>query len=210
MQPPLLSQPQAPQPPVQLPVKSEPKTPPAPVQQPAVPKKAETPQSGTQPKEVAVAKTTPPASGVSYPYSVYLGSFQNLEYLKRALSVYENQGLSSYWTKVELGTKGTWYRVFTGHFKSAQEAEAFIQQKKIKDGEVRAMRYTNLIGTFESRQGGEEKARAVVGMGLSAYWVQLGDGQVRLCSGAFVNKEDAEKNQAELSAKGIKSEIVER
>jgi cell division protein FtsN len=45
---------------------------------------------------------------------------------------------------------------------------------------------------------------------LSAYWVQLGDGQVRLCSGAFVNKEDAEKNQAELSAKGIKSEIVER
>jgi hypothetical protein len=210
VQPPLLSQPQAPQPPVQLPVKSEPKTPPAPVQQPAVPKKAETPQSGTQPKEVAVAKTTPPASGVSYPYSVYLGSFQNLEYLKRALSVYENQGLSSYWTKVELGTKGTWYRVFTGHFKSAQEAEAFIQQKKIKDGEVRAMRYTNLIGTFESRQGGEEKARAVVGVGLSAYWVQLGDGQVRLCSGAFVNKEDAEKNQAELSAKGIKSEIVER
>jgi cell division septation protein DedD len=203
VQPPVVSQPQAPQP-------TPPPAPPAPVQQPAVPKKAETPQSGTQPKEVAVAKTTPPASGASYPYSVYLGSFQNLEYLKKALSVYENQGLSSYWTKVELGTKGTWYRVFTGHFRSAQEAEAFIQQKKIKDGEVRAMRYTNLIGTFESRQGGEEKARALVGMGLSAYWIQFGEGQVRLCSGAFVNKEDAEKNRAELNSKGIKSEIVER
>ncbi|MCU0595681.1 MAG: SPOR domain-containing protein, partial [Desulfobacterota bacterium] len=163
-----------------------------------------------QPKEVAVAKTTFPASGVGYPYSVYLGSFQNLEYLKKALSVYENQGLSSYWTKVELGTKGTWYRVFTGHFRSAQEAEAFIQQKRIKDGEVKETRYTNLIGTFGTKQAGQERASALAGMGLSVYSIQAAEGQVRLYCGAFITREGAEKNQAELNSKGIKSEIVER
>ncbi len=201
-----------PPPPVQAPVKREPMAPPAPVQPPAVPKKAETPQTGTQPKEVAVAKTVLPVSGstVSYPYSVYLGSFQNLEYLKKAQSVYENQGLSSYWTKVELGEKGTWYRVFTGYFRSAQEAEAFIQQKRIKDGEVKEMRYSNLIGTFGTKQEGEEKAIALTRMGLSAYWIPGAEGQVRLYSGAFTTKEGAKKNQTELNARGIKSQIAER
>jgi SPOR domain len=212
VQPPVKSLPQAPPPPVQPPVKSEPKAPPAPVQPPAVPKKVEAPQKASQPKEVAVVKPAPPASGsgVSSPYSVYLGSFQNLEYLKRALSVYENQGLSSYWTKVELGAKGTWYRVFTGHFRSAQEAEAFIQQKRIKDGEVKETRYSNLIGTFGTKQGGEEKALALARMGVSAYWIQGADAQVRLYSGAFISREGAEKHQVELNSRGIKNEIVER
>jgi len=193
-------------------VKSEAKAPPAPVQPPAIPKKVETPQKAAPPKEVAVAKPAPPVSvsGVSYPYSVYLGSFQNTEYLKRALSVYENQGLSSYWTKVELGAKGTWYRVFTGHFRSAQEAEAFIQQKRIKDGEVKETRYSNLIGTFGTQQGGEEKALALAKMGVSAYWIQGADGQVRLYSGVFLTREGAEKNQDELNSRGIKSQVVER
>jgi len=193
-------------------VKSEPKAPPAPVQPPPLPKKTETPQTGTQPKEVAVAKTVPPVSGsgVFFPYSVYLASFQNLEYLKQALSVYENQGLPSYWTKVELGEKGTWYRVFMGYFRSAQEAEAFIQQRRIKDGEVKETRYSNLIGTFGTKQEGEEKAFALTRMGLSAYWIPGADGQVRLYSGAFTTKEGAGKNQAELNSRGIKSQIVER
>jgi len=197
---------------VQPAVKSEPKAPPAPVQQPVVPKKAETPQTGSQPKQIAVAKTVPPVSGsgVSYPYSVYLGSVQGMDYVKKGMSSYESQGLSTYWSKVDLGAKGTWYRIFTGYFRSAQEAEAFIQQKRIKDGEVKETRYSNLIGTFGTKQGGEEKGLALAKMGLSAYWIPAADGQVRLYSGAFITKEGAENNQAELFSKGIKSEIVER
>jgi hypothetical protein len=204
VQAPVKSLPQAPPPPVQPPVKSEPKAPAAPVQPPAVPKKVETPQTASQPKEVVSG------SGVSYPFSVYLGSLQTMEYVKKAMSSYESQGLSIYWSKVELGAKGTWYRVFTGHFRSAQEAEAFIQQKRIKDAEVKETRYSNLIGTFGTKQGGEEKALALARMGLSAYWIQGADGQVRLYSGAFITREGAEKNHAELNSKGIKSEIVER
>jgi cell division protein FtsN len=201
-----------PPPPVQPPVKTEPKAPPAPVQPPAAPKKAESPQAALQPKEAAVAKTVPPAIGSvgAYPYSVYLGSFKNMDYLKRALSTYENEGLFPYWTKVDLGEKGTWYRVFIGHFRSAHEAEGFIQQKRIKDGEVKETRYSNLVGTFGTKQAGEEKALALANMGLSAYLIPAGDGQVRIYSGAFITKEGAEKNQAELNSKGIKSEIVER
>jgi cell division protein FtsN len=131
-----------------------------------------------------------------------------MDYVKKAMLSYESQGLSTYWSKVELGAKGTWYRVFTGYFRSAQEAEAFIQQKRIKDAEAKETRYSNLIGTFGTKQGGEEKALAK--MGLSAYWIPAADGQVRLYSGAFITKEGAEKNQAELNSRGIKSEIVER
>jgi len=149
-------------------------------------------------------------SGIAYPYSVYLGSIQGMDLVKKAMSSYESQGLSPYWSKVDLGAKGTWYRVYAGHFASAQEAEAFIQQKRIKDGEVKETRYSNLIGTFGTKQGGEEKALALAGMGVSAYSIPAADGQVRLYSGAFITKEGAEKNQAELNSRGIKSEIVER
>jgi cell division protein FtsN len=133
-----------------------------------------------------------------------------MDYVKRAMSAYESQGLSTYWSRVELGEKGTWYRVFTGYFRSAQEAEAFIQQRRIKDGEVKETRYSNLIGAVGTKQEGEEKALALTRTGLSAYWIPGTDGQVRLYSGAFITKEGAEKNQAELNSRGIKSQIVER
>jgi cell division protein FtsN len=133
-----------------------------------------------------------------------------MDYVRRAMSSYESQGLSPYWSKVDLGAKGTWYRLFTGHFRSAQEADAFLSQKKIRDGEVKETKYANLIGTFGNKQGAEERALALVGMGLSAYWIPAADGQVRVYSGAFMTREGAEKNQSELNSRGIKSEIVER
>ena len=72
-----------------------------------------------------------------YPFSVYLGAFMNLDRARTAVSVYEKDyGISSYWVKVDLGDKGTWYRVFTGYFESAEEAEAFIRHKELKEGEV--------------------------------------------------------------------------
>jgi len=149
-------------------------------------------------------------SGGSYPYSVYLGSLQSMEYVKRAMTEYESQGFRTYWSKVELGAKGTWYRVFTGYFRSAQEAEAFIQQKKIKDGEVKETRYSNLIGIFGTKQEGDEKVLALTKMGLSAYGIPGADGQVRVYSGAFLTREGAEKNQAELNSKGIRNQVAER
>jgi hypothetical protein len=212
VQPTVKTQPQASPQPVQPPVKSEPKSPPAQVQPPAASKKVEIPQPASQAKEAAVAKTIAPVSagGVGYSYSVYLGSVQGMDFVKKAVSSYEAQGLSIYWSKVDLGAKGTWYRLFTGCFRSAQEAEAFIQQMRIKDGEVKETRYTNLIGTFGGKLAGDEKILALAITGVSAYSIQAADGQVRVYSGAFITKEGAEKNQTELKAKGIQSEIVER
>jgi hypothetical protein len=192
VQPPARVEPQAPL--VTGPVKSQPQAAPEPVQPQAVPKKAEIPQRSSE----------------LHPYSVYLGSFQNPEYLKKAMSVYKDQGLSPYWAKIELKGKGTWYRFFTGYFRSAQEAEAFIQQNRIKDGEVKETRYANLIGTFRTKQEGEEKILALTRMGLSAYLIPGADGQVRVYSGAFTPTENAEKNQEELNSKGIISQVVER
>jgi hypothetical protein len=211
-EPPVKGQPQRPSLPVQPQVKSEPEASPAPVQPSRAPEKEGSPQAALQPKEAAKAKSVPPVAGSVgvYPYSVYLGSFRNMDYLKRALSIYESEGFLPYWTKVDLGEKGTWYRVFTGYFRNAQEAEAFIQQKRIKDGEVKETRYSNLVGTFPNKQAGEEKALALAEMGLSAYLIPAADGQVHLYSGAFPTDVPAKRNQAELNSRGIKNEIVER
>jgi hypothetical protein len=197
---------------LQSPVKSQPKIPLAPIQQSVVPKRAETPQTGSQPKEVAAVKTVPHVSAntVAYPYSVYFGSVQSMDYAIRGLSAYESQGFLTYWSKVHLGAKGTWYRLFTGYFRSAQEAKAFIQQNGIKDGEVKETRYSNLIGTFATKKEKEDKALALAKMGLSAYFIPAGNGQFRLYSGGFITRDGAEQNQAELNSRGIKSEIVER
>jgi len=85
--------------PVQQHVKSQPQASPPPVQQPAVTKKAETPQTGLQPKEVAAAKTVPhvSASGIAYPYSVYLESVQSIDYAIKGLSSVElnSRGIKS-------------------------------------------------------------------------------------------------------------------
>ncbi|MGE5841134.1 MAG: SPOR domain-containing protein, partial [Deltaproteobacteria bacterium] len=208
--PPAVAKVETPPSPPQPQAKAEPA--PAPVRPSTVARKPETPAPSPQPKQASAAKAVPPAAGtgVGYPYSVYLESLQNADNLKGTVQTYESQGLSIYWAKVSLGAKGTWYRLFTGYFRSAQEAEAFIQQKRIKDGEVKQTRYANLIGTFGSRQAGEERVLALTNMGLSAYSIQGADGQVRVYSGAHMNREGAEINQAELNSRGIKSEVVER
>jgi cell division protein FtsN len=51
--------------------------------------------------------------------------------------VYNENGLSSlYWQEVDLGDKGIWYRVFTGHFRTKGEAEKYVEDRQIADAKV--------------------------------------------------------------------------
>jgi len=129
-----------------------------------------------------------------------------MDYVRRAMSSYESQGLPAYWSKVDLGAKGTWYRIFTGYFRSAQEAEAFIQQKRIKDGEVKETRYSNLIGTFgPNREGG--KSSCPCEDGIERLLIQAADGQVRLYSGAFITKDGARRTRPSSTPKESRARL---
>lgn len=181
----------------------------------AAPKPAPVPQSpataALPPSQERQPAQVQPPHVPPYPFSVYLGSFVTLERARTAVSIHEKDyGISSYWVKVDLGEKGIWYRVFAGYFRSAEEAEAFIRQRKLKEGQVKQTKYSTLIGVFSKPEEAEEPVRRLMQLGYSSYSVPLPGGRFKLYSGAFHTWEGARKQFADLASKGIKSEAVER
>lgn len=171
----------------------------------------------TQLAEIAPAQQRPqayrpkPVHVSAYPFSVYLGSFRALDLAQTAVSIYKNEsGISAFWAKVDLGEKGIWYRVFTGYFRSAEEAEALIRQKKLKDAEVSHTEYSTLIGEYSRKEDAENVIRRLSELGYSSYFVTMPSGPLKLYVGAFHTMEGAQKQYAELASKGIKSQAVQR
>ena len=146
----------------------------------------------------------------SYPYSIFLGSFRREDTLQRALENYRDNGLSPYPVRVDLGAKGVWFRVFAGHFETRQEAQAFIREHPVSEGEARNTRFAVLIGTYASRQAAEAEMKALRSKGCHPYMVEAGSSRFRIYTGAFYRDEDAETELSWLAAKGVQGRIVER
>ena len=157
-------------------------------------------------KDIKTAKVVERA----FPYSVYLGSYKTFKRAKVAVSSYQEQGLSPYWVKVDLGSKGTWFRIFAGHFQNRQEARYFIDRRDLKEASVKNTRYCALIGVYSSKDALEKKSEALLKLGYSAYAIKGGNGSSQLYTGAFYKRADVEKLYEELLAKGIQNQIVER
>jgi len=156
-------------------------------------------------------KPAPPQASVpKYPYSVYLGSFKAADAVKKAMSEYQERGLSPYWAKVDLGDKGMWFRFFVGYFQTKEEAEKFIKDRNIQGASLGITRYANLIGIYSSDKEVEDNRRALVSAGFHPYVIKGPDGKSFLYSGAFDRKEYAEKERTLLASKGIKSDTTER
>ena len=150
------------------------------------------------------------SSGPQYPFSVYLGSFKAPEAVKRALSEYQEKGLSAYWVKVDLGDKGVWYRFFTGYFRAKEEAARYISERTLQGAEPGSTRYANLIGIYGSIKEAEDQKPKLVSAGYYPYVIKDEEGRFLLYSGAFNRKEYAEKERNDLASKGIMSTVVER
>jgi cell division protein FtsN len=147
---------------------------------------------------------------VSYPYSIYLGSYKTRGRAKRAISIYEQKGLSPYWVEVDLGAKGKWFRVFAEYFKNREDAEAFMRMKKLSDAESKHTKYANLVGVFESEEKLEGKKQVLRALDYFPYVIKGMNGEPFLFTGAFYQRSRAEKVQKELASKGIESQVVER
>ena len=181
------------------------------------PKKSETVAS-VQPTAASVQPAKPmnkktalyKVDGPSYPYSVYLGSFRSLDRAKKVVSMYQGKGLNAYWVKVELGQKGTWYRIFAGHFPTKKQAEAFLKNRPLKDAAVKKTPYTNLIGVFSMKEDLEKTSSDLLQMGYSSYVIDAPNGTFQLYTGAFYTKVGAETQSKELASKKISCLVVER
>lgn len=165
----------------------------------------------TQARKISPPTSSLPAKPpVSYPYSIYLGSYGSPERAKKAISMYEKKGLSPYWVEVDLGEKGVWFRIFTGYFANKEEAEAYINEKQIRDARSKRTTYANLIGVYHSKYELKRKKLTVSELGYSPYVILGVNGESLLYAGAFYQKARAEKQHMQLASKGIRSRIVSR
>ena len=96
--------------------------PPAP---PPVPKTQE--EMKIPPKEV---EKTKPILREKY-YTIQTGAFHNLEYARDLLEILKKDGFDVYLTKIEGKKRGTFYKVFVGHFKDEKEGTRFLKEKRI-------------------------------------------------------------------------------
>jgi len=193
-----------------------PDTVPLPIEKPEIQKAA--PPIEEKPALVEKSKPTPPPQAkeglvekeISYPYSIYLGSFSDLKGTQKAVSSYQKTGLSPYWIKIDLGEKGVWFRLFAGYFEKRDLADAYIKENKIKGAESRKTIYANFTGSYESEYDLNTKSLALTELGYSPYVIPGTNGVSRLYTGAFYQKVRAEKQNAELLSKGIQSQVVKR
>jgi cell division protein FtsN len=174
----------------------------APQSSPSQPRVSEKPSG---PRTIPSKPTSP-----QYPYSVYLGSFKTADAVNKAISDFQEKGLSTYWTRVDLGDKGVWYRFFTGYFRTKEEAAKYISEHNIHGAEPGITKYANLIGTYASEKEAENEKPRLVSAGFCPYLVKNDEGSIYVLSGAFDRKEYAENGRAMLASKGIKSETIER
>jgi cell division septation protein DedD len=172
----------------------------------------EQPTSVAQPKEEKIPdkEQSSPGERSLYPYSVLLGAFSSIERAKLAISMHRKDGLSPYYVKVDLGEKGVWFRIFTGHFEGKEQAEALISKKQLKDASIKNTRYAAFIGSYSTKKELDDKWSMLSDLGYSPYAIDGADGWSYLFIGAFYTKTGATLQQQDLASKGIKSEVVER
>ncbi|MCK4788207.1 MAG: SPOR domain-containing protein, partial [Desulfobacteraceae bacterium] len=135
---------------------------------------------------------------VTYPYSVLLASYRVVKNAQRALAIYREIGLSVFWVRVDLGDDNVWYRVFTGHFRGREEAEAFIKEKGLVEARSKKIRYANLVGVYTSENALNAKLLELSRLGYCQYIIKGIKGTSQLYVGAFYTRQGAETQRSEL------------
>ncbi|MFC1814706.1 HD domain-containing phosphohydrolase [Thermodesulfobacteriota bacterium] len=161
----------------------------------------------------AVSKETVPAaidSKPSYPYSIKIPSFRTRKQAQQSLPEYTAKGLSAYWVKVDLGSKGTWYRVFAGYYETVQQAEDIIKELNLKEATVKKTTYAVLINIYSSQAALNERLQLLSQRGYSSYVIKGKANKFYLYVGAFYTHKGAAEQYAALLSDGIQSRIVER
>jgi cell division septation protein DedD len=166
-----------------------------------------TPEAGGS--AVGATETSPSEPFPSHPYSLMLSSCRLIENAQKVVADYRNKGLSPFIVKVELGKGQVWWRIMAGCYETREEAVKAKEQYGLKDALIKKTPYTNLIGTFSSKENARYEARRLEKLGYSPYPI-TGEKSLRLLVGAFETREGAQKQNVELQSKGIPSHIIER
>ena len=145
-----------------------------------------------------------------YPYSILLGTYSTIKLVMEGLQQYKTIGLQAYWVKIDLGSKGIFFRLFTGQFTTRNDAVAFLRNHKLPEALIKLTRYACLVGTFTSKSEVDHAAVSIFEKRYHPYSIQLSDNQYRLYVGTFYTQIGAQNFCKELAANGFNCEAVER
>lgn len=156
------------------------------------------------------AATIPRYEEGTFPFSIYLGSFQAVERAENAVSIYKTKGLLPFIVKVDFKEKGVWYRIYADYFKEKENAQELIDRTEIAEAEIKKISYANLIGTYTSQDELNARVQSIRSSGYSPYIIEDPSGVFRLFAGAFFTEDGANDLSVELESNNIMSEIVKR
>jgi len=151
-----------------------------------------------------------PAETVSYPYSLHMGSFKNLELTEKSVDELKEKGLSPYWTRVDLGKKGEWFRVFVGSFKNADKATSFQEKHGITADRILKTAYAVRIGMYTSKEELDQKISILKKTGHCPYYIEQPQNRYQLLTGAYQTRKAAEELAARLKESGLDCEMILR
>ncbi len=147
----------------------------------------------------------------SYPYSIYLGSFKTVERAETAVRIYSEREIDSYPVKLDFGEKGIWYRVYSGYYRDAESARAFIEENKIKEAEVKKTLYACYIDNFTDNATLENSVNILKEKQFFPYVITDHIDNIHfLFTGAFLSRSGAEELSEELKNAGINNRVVLR
>ena len=195
-----------------------PSTDPVPVILPEPPETPDSPEKDiAAASEQAPASVQPPAppepvkrdpdcqtyAAGDYPFSILLETFDAKETAINAVVLYRKKSIESYWVKVDLGSKGTKYRLFSGVFRDRKHAELFAKRNNLENKPIKRTRFSSLIGKSIDAKGIADLRTAAIQAGTTPYLLCNEEGLHFLYVGAFYTNTGAKAQCEDLSKAGL-------
>ena len=105
--------------------------------------------------EKVTSKSTPATNKSSGQYSILLSSCQQEESVKKVLSDCKENNIEAFVVKVDLGEKGIWWRIFTGHYETREMAAVEKNNKGLGDKIVLKSNVTDAMLAQEEEKEAE-------------------------------------------------------
>lgn len=167
-------------------------------------------KSNAVPDSVSTTNRTVDEVGLNPSFILQFGSYQTIERTVTALSRYKKRGIETHWSRVDLGEKGIWYRLFTGPFETKEKAIKYKNNHRLNKSIVVFTPWTVLVAESAVQQNIDKIRSELRDNQIDNYAIKNTDGSYRLLSGAFVTKEGAEKLAQEIAGLGYDAKVVLR
>jgi hypothetical protein len=145
-----------------------------------------------------------------YPFSILLETFLKQETAQQAILTYQKRGISAYWVKVNLGNEVIRYRLFTGVFSTASEAQLYLEQHQLAGKLIKPTYYSARVGVYQNKLQLINDFIKTRDAGVIPYILSTKKGDYYLYVGAFYTFIGATSQCRYLTEAGLRCEPVKR